>query len=85
MPRFARTINLATGAETLVPFTPEEEAAADAAAEAEQARLSEVVADKNGAALDTRQRKTAKDEAAALAKSGDLEAAFHKILELIPT
>ena len=35
MTRYARTIDIATGAETLVPFTPEEEAAADAAAEAE--------------------------------------------------
>jgi hypothetical protein len=83
MPRFARTIDLATGEETLVPFTPEEEAAADASAAAELARKSEAVTEANGAALDERQKKTAKDEAAALAKSGDLEAAFHKILELI--
>lgn len=39
--------------------------------------------DINGAALDERQRQTAKDEAAALAKAGDLEAAFTKLLELI--
>lgn len=39
--------------------------------------------DKNGRALDERQKKTAKEEVAALAKSGDYEAAFHKILELI--
>ena len=31
MPRFARTIDILTGVETLVPYTAEEEAAADAA------------------------------------------------------
>jgi hypothetical protein len=35
MTRYARTIDVATGLETLVPYTPAEEAAADAAAEAE--------------------------------------------------
>lgn len=37
----------------------------------------------NGAALEERQRKTAKDEAAALASAGDFKAAFDKLLELI--
>jgi hypothetical protein len=37
MTRYARTIDIMTGAETLVPFTQEEEAAADAAYEHEQA------------------------------------------------
>ena len=34
MPRFTRSIDISTGVETLVPFTPAEEAAADAAQQA---------------------------------------------------
>jgi len=83
MTRYARTINLATGQETLVPFTPEEEAAADAAAADQVAQLSADIVENNGIALDARQRETAKDEAAALAKAGDFEAAFNKVLELL--
>ena len=41
------------------------------------------ISEKNGAALDERQKQTAKDEAAALAKAGDFAAAFTKLLELI--
>jgi hypothetical protein len=44
---------------------------------------SDITPEQNGAALDARQKQTAKDEAAALAKSGDFEAAFSKLLELI--
>lgn len=67
-----------------VPLTPEEEAQRDADEVAEAARLSSLgdgTAERNGAALDERQKKTAKDEAAALAKSGDYKAAILKILE----
>jgi hypothetical protein len=42
-----------------------------------------ITPESNGVALDDRQKQTAKDEAAALAKSGDFEAAFSKLLELI--
>lgn len=44
---------------------------------------STVSAAANGAALDARQQKSAKDEAAALASDGDFAAAFDKLLEII--
>jgi hypothetical protein len=39
MTRFARTIDISTGVETLVPFTPEEEASANEAVQAEKERV----------------------------------------------
>lgn len=83
MARTRIVVDLATGQQTEVAYTPEEEAEADAAYEAEQASLSEILPGKNGAALDKRQKQTAKDEAAALAKAGDFEAAINKLSELL--
>lgn len=42
-----------------------------------------ITATVNGEALDARQKETAKEEAAALFKAGDTEAAFTKLLEII--
>lgn len=41
------------------------------------------VAEKNGKALDDRQKETARGEAAAFAKAGNFKAALEKVLELI--
>lgn len=82
MTRSRIVVDLSTGEQSVVPYTLEEEAEADAAYEADQARKSAATAEANGAALDERQKKTAKDEAAALAKSGDYKAAILKLVEI---
>ncbi len=51
MTRFARTIDLATGVETLVPFTPQEEAGADAAKAADDLDQISIVAEKQRRAV----------------------------------
>lgn len=83
MARTRLVIDLATGERSVVPYTAEEEAAADAAYEAEQVARSAATAEANGIALDQRQKETAKGEAAALWKAGKEEAAFNKLLEMI--
>jgi hypothetical protein len=76
MARTRIVVDLSTGQQTAVPYTSEEEAAADAAYD----EWLSVVSD---AALNEQQKQDAKDEAAALVQSGDIEGAFSKLLELL--
>jgi hypothetical protein len=86
MARTRIVIDLSTGQQSEVPYTPEEEAAADAAYAAEHEARTAADAEANGAALEVRRRDEAKDEISKLAEKGDLAsvaAALKKAIELI--
>ncbi len=86
MARTRIVVNLSTGEQETIAYTPEEEAEADAAYEAEQKEKTAADAKANGAALEVRRRDEAKDEIAQLAEKGDtasLALALKKALELI--
>lgn len=65
-------------------YTPDEEAAADAAAAAEAERQAAAVGKDNGEALDARRRNTKKEEINSLIEKDDLSGALKLALELIP-
>jgi hypothetical protein len=83
MARTRIVVDLSTGQQTEVAYTSEEEAEADAAYEAEQMTKSTATAEQNGAALDERQKQTAKEDARALLNAGKTNDAVLKLMELL--